>query len=611
MQTDVLSEHEPINSDSSGSSLEMYNPTQEEEALVKKVDKLFDAAKEYRAKYDGNWIEYYRLFRGKNWTQARPSYRNSEVINMIWKTIQSQVPLMTDRQPQITYLPQGPEDIELADILSKIADQEWRSKNWSKTLLEVIYDGSIYCNGHAELGFDPNACGGVGEIFFKSEDIFHIYPCPDSKDVNEDFREFHIAEPLSLKEIRRRWPTNGKYVKPDIDEEPNDKENFNKQIYMRNLPSDWGVINGEKKPSSSKRALVITTYWYPEDTDEESKTETGADGIPKVTFIQKRKWPNGRKTVRANNVILYDGPNPYDDGKIPYQKFDNYFLPHEYWGQGDIENLKSPQKILDKIVNFILDVLIMTGNPIWILDSNSGVDGDNLFNRPGEIVVKNPGTDVHREMGTQLQPYVMNMLEYAQQWVRDVSGDTEVSSGVRPEGVNSGYAISQLMEASKTRLRQKSKNLDMMLQQVGQQFLSRIQQFWSIPQVIRLTNDQNVNGMEFFKFHVVNEPQNDGTVKRIAKVQKITQTPEQTQISPEQSYSFDGKFDVKVSTGSLLPFSRVENENKLLQYYDRGIIDREEVLKGSAYPNYEQVLARMNEKDQAKAQAQAQAQQAH
>jgi hypothetical protein len=72
-----------------------------------------------------------------------------------------------------------------------------------------------------------------------------------------------------------------------------------------------------------------------------------------------------------------------------------------------------------------------------------------------------------------------------------------------------------------------------------------------------------------------------------------------------QQYETRGKFDVRVTTGSSLPFAKSEKEQKLLNYFDRGIIDEEEVLKGSDYPNYQAVLQRVEQKKMMAAQAQA------
>jgi hypothetical protein len=202
----------------------------------------------------------------------------------------------------------------------------------------------------------------------------------------------------------------------------------------------------------------------------------------------------------------------------------------------------------------------------------------------------------------------MQLMTQMENYIQTISGANDISQGAS-SSMNSGYAIAQLMEASRTRIRQKSKFLDMMLQNAGQQYRSRVFQFYSAPRMFRLTNDDK--SFSYFKMQVENYPDQDGIDKRVAKVTPYKRTEDgQYQQQSTQELMISGDFDVRVSTGSLLPFSRVENEQKLMQYFDRGIIDAEEVLKGTEYPNYTSVLERMQMKAQQAAEAEMQAQQA-
>jgi len=160
--------------------------------------------------------------------------------------------------------------------------------------------------------------------------------------------------------------------------------------------------------------------------------------------------------------------------------------------------------------------------------------------------------------------------------------------------------------------------MDLYLQNCGQQYLSRLFQFRTAPQVYRLTGKDGAN--KYFKMHVEDFEKTRTAIDPLTGIERQEPTGEMGKrmivqpygpngYDPDQmqKYEIQGKFDVRVSTGSNLPFAREEKEQRLLQYFDRGLIDREEVLKGSDYPNWEPVLQRMEEKEAMMAQQEQQA----
>lgn len=583
-----------------------YNPTPEEEKAIKLVEKCFSKAKAARKVYDEKWLDYYKMFRGRQWKDSRPSYRHSEVINLIFRAIQSEVPILTDRLPRPTYIPQEPQDFPLANVLNDVIDADWTSGNWDQKFTEIVYDGHFYGAGFGSLKYDEEAMNGAGRIVFKSEEIFAAYPSPTAKNVNEENNYFVMAEPKEVEELKREYPDKAQYIKPDlIDIARRDKAHFTEQTRYKSPTDNRAIVEGGQTTydlDSTNEALRLELMIHDHECIEEEKNETNAQGELEILYVQKLKYPQGRKIVTINGVLCEDGPLEFEDKKFPYLRWLNYILPREFWGISEVEQLESPQKIFNKLISFSLDVLTLMGNPVWIVDSGSGVDTDNLTNRPGLIIEKEPGSEVRREEGVQLQPYVLQMIDRMKIWFDDVSGSNDVSRGAKPEGVTAASAIQALQEAAQTRLRQKTRNIDAFMQDFGQMYLSRVMQYYTAPRVFRLTNDQNVT--RYFKFHVDTEPVIDemtGQVigeKRVAKVRNYEQSPVDGQyyLGEEQQYNADASFDVKISTGSSLPFEKDRIEQQSYALFDRQIIDAEEVLKNIKYPNYEEVLKRQSDR---------------
>ncbi len=592
--TGLLSEHEAAPKGGSSPTTQNYQPTTEESKQIKRVEKLFKKAKTFKAQYDEKWLDWYKMFRGKQWKEQRPSYRHSEVINLVFQTIQSQVPIITDTRPKFEIMPQEPTDFELADILNELSEADWAKNNWQMALTEVIYEGHFYGTGLSCMKFEPDE----DKITYESTDPFYFFPDPSATDVNTKSDYCVVAEPMDVSKIRRKWPENGKYVASDLADLMRGSKTDLGPVRFKS-PQDRNMImegSSIQDVGDKDKALVMTLYErYCEDVGDPTDVTDPETG--EVRQEETLKYPNGKKIVIANGVLLEEGPNPYEDGDFPYQRWQNYVLPREFWGMSEIEQLEGPQKTFNKLVSFVLDVLTLMGNPIWVVDTTSGVDTDNLFNKPGLVVEKEPGSEVRREEGVQLQPYVLQVIDRMKDWFDQVAGSQDVSRGVNPGGVTAAAAIAGLQDAAQTRIRQKSRNLDCYLQNLGQQYISRVFQFYTSPQVFRLTGKDGAN--KYFKFNV----KDDGQGNKSAVVERYSDDGLSMGIN---EYQVRGKFDVRVTTGSSLPFSKAEKEDRLTKLFQLGIIDEEEVLKGLDYPNYQAVLDRVKQKQMEAAQAGAQ-----
>ena len=377
------------------------------------------------------------------------------------------------------------------------------------------------------------------------------------------------------------------------------------------------VMEGGGSPEgSSDKSLKITAYLLDDEIIEEKKDLCGEDGQPllgedgqpQAEYEQKKKYPNGRKVVIASGIVLEDGPNGYEDGKFPKARLVNYLLPREFWGQSEIEQLESPQMIFNKLVSFALDTLTFTGNPIWVVPSSSGIDTDNLFNTPGLVVEYDGATPPTRQEGTQLQPYVLQLIDRMREWFDGVSGANDSTKGVRPDGVTAGNAIASLQEAAQTRIRLKSRMVDAFLQDLGQLYLSRVLQFYTAPRVFRLTG--NEQSQQFFKFHIDTQVDEHGEERKVARVTPYNNNPDTGAVGEgnQQDHPMSGKLDVKVVTGSSLPFAKLEKFSMAKEMFGMGIFDAEEVLKASDIPNWQAILERVQARQAAAAQAQAGAQ---
>lgn len=567
--------------------------------LARKIELLFDKYKRARADYDYDWMENYKFFRGRQWLEPRPAYRNAEVINIVWQAIQSQVPILTDSRPKFEFIPEEPSDVKFAEIMNELAEADWQGKNWLMVLTELLYDAKIYGTAISQLEWDQNENLGRGDLCYESTELFYCYPDPQARQINDRrSRGFIYAEPMTLEEIRRKWK-KGRYVTADtLDLLKETKVDLN-PLRFRSPRGDRQIYEsarlGGSQDTPESKALVITAYYHCDEMDEIERMVEGSDGAEKRIYELKLRYPKGRKVVVANGIVLEDGPNPYEDGKFPFCKLVNYPLPREFWGENEINQLKGPQRMFNKIISYALDILVLTGNPIWIVDTTSKVDTDKLNNAPGLVVEKTPGSEVRREAGVQLQPYVLQLMDRVKEYVETISGSQDITRGIPTGGVTAASAIADLQNAAQTRMRQQSRNIDAYLQDFGQQYLARVMQYYTVDKVFSYVGTDEVR--QFFRA-VIKKSENN---ERILEVQRYDENKQPLPVVDE--YVLKGKLDVRVTTGTALPFSKAQLKQEMLQLFDRGLIDRQEYFKQTDFPNWTAVDQRLAEKEQAQAEA--------
>lgn len=613
----VLAPNQPIPKDIPG---EDAQPSEAERQLAKQIDKLFEKSAKWRKRYDKDWVDNYKMFRGQQWLTKRPSYKHREVINLIFQTIQSQGSVMLDTRPQVGFLPQDPSDLPFSEILAQLFQADWDKNNWLDEVAQVVFDAHIYSVGNSYAGYNPDINGGLGGIEFCCKDPFEFYPDPDATNVNKKSEWFICAEPMDIDKVKRKWADSPyiDQIKPDLEDLSYAKRQIQTLSRTKNVDAD---ISSERVSSgvdvddyNRDKVLVITAYLKPSDTEQIEKDDLTSDG--EKLYITKLKYPRGRKVVKIGQFIMEDGELPYDHLEFPYQRLVNYILPREYFGISEVENTKGPQMIFNKLVNFSLDVLTLMGNPIWKVPVEGNVNTRKLINQPGLIVEYANGNvgEPRREEGVQLQPFVLDLIDRMEKWFNDAAGTQDVTRGINPPGVTANAAIENLLEAAQKRIKQKMRNVDSYMRDFGKQWVSLVMQYYTAPQVFRLTNKDGSN--EFFRFNVEERPvmgppgpngepavqeldaAGNPKFKKVAIVGKYTDRGNGGLEPPEvpSEYEVRGDMDVKVNTTSGLAFNKAENEQRLFQLFDRGIIDEKEVLVKMEYPNADAIIQRLEEK---------------
>lgn len=563
--------------------------TIEEQETVRKIYSLFNRSKrasaKFRNKLKPNW-EF--VVDQAQWPHRLPKYRHQEVLNFTFSIIQSIIPVMTDNRPMVDVLPTEPEDRDFAAMLSGVIEDIWERINLDMRMVEVIFDALTLGTGITYVGWDKEMERGMGNIDVQVVDPIYCYPDPHAVDVNGKGSKFFIyTEPVFIGELKRRYPDKADRIgwsktKP---------ENTSKveTAYME-WDTGWNPEDQKDEEDGQDDTLLIRA-WVKSDETFEEESLIGNE----KKYIKKKKYPKGRYVEICNGVLLKDEENEFTDGLFPFAKLVDHAIPRQFWGIGEVEMLKSPQRIINKIHSWILDALNLTGKPVWIVDTSSQVDPDLITNEPGLVIPKTPGSEVRREPGIDIPPSMFNMFQMTKAAFDTINGLGELSQGQKPSGVTSGVAIESLQEAAQNRIRQKNRNFEYFLGDFGKLIISRIMQFYNVPRMIRILNSPS--GIpEFFEFSVSG---NQAMIKQI----ETDEASGETQYKDLKTANIKGFPDIRIAVGSALPYAKQQKAQMSLQLFDRQIIDAEEVLSSIQWPNKEVVIERQKQKMEQMAEA--------
>lgn len=457
---------------------------EEEKKLASWTHQKFKEAMLAKAPYTDRWLQYLNAWDNSLYENIHsPSYKTNHASNFIYSSIESMRPVLFDSNPRFEAIPVTPEGKEYSNDINTILDWEWYRTN----MQELLLANSIYTfalgTSVVMLPYvyedDGETDGNVTPIAVSP---FNLYPDPLATKI-EDCEYLIYANYMHVNKLKQEYPDKAEFL-------------YGADIQYSEL------VNDRNENARVDNQVLVLEVWCRDYTTIDVE-ETEEDGT--IVKKKKRKYPKGRVIISAPELglILEDKKNPYKSGRFPFFLFKDIDVPFQFWGEGEVKWLLSPQKQINDLYNQVIDNAKNTANAQWIIDKNAGIPKDSLTNRPGLIIRKNPGTDIHRESPPSMPMYVQEMISTLKMDVEVISGVHDVTRGETPSGIQSAAAIQALQEAAQTRIRLKVQLHENTLGVLGTEWVNRIKQFWKFNRIIpRKTNatkqmpEMQLNGVE-------------------------------------------------------------------------------------------------------------------
>lgn len=464
-------------------------------------------------------------------------YSSNHISNFIHATLETIRPIMTDNNPKFQALARTPEGKDMAEKVQLALNYEWDRTHMNTKLPKTLLTALKIGTGIFYLPWDPKK-DGIGQVRCIEVNPFNFFPDPMATTM-EDTEFVIYATYKNINIVKKLFPDSAE------------------KLTGTSVTHNELVQQEVQIPIANQ--ILILECWTRDYTYIDVEE---ADGSTK----RKRNYPLGRVITVASqqNIVLSDKPNPYKDGKFPFVVVKDYDIPFQFWGNGDVEQLLSPQYSLNELNNAVIDHAKLTANSPWIIDKNAGVPFNSLTNEQGLVIRINPGTNVRREQPASMPNYVPQKIMELKDDMESIAGIHNSTRGQAGDSVVAAQAIMALQEAGQSRIRLKVKIMEEALSELATMWYARMQQFWKKDRIIRVAD---INGK--------------------VTMENLTKS------------DLDEDFDIIITAGSTMPVNR----NAMLDLMIRlgqtpaedglPMVDREAIMEFVPISNKQGILERM------------------
>ncbi len=419
------------------------------------VEDVYKGSQPYLVNLAMKWEENIRFFMGDQYIYFNETRRRFEpipvtkfnqflprpVTNLILPIIQTLTSIFTRQKPSATVRANSNDesDVNAAKLADRIQDAKWEiDEETLKHITAVLI--ALICGTVIRKDFWDSSKGPVSGMLGENvgdSDVEMIDPFRFIPDLNGEsyFIEANL-QPISW--IKQQYG----------------KMEFGYTGLAEKVKEDTGLSAVMQLHQRLKTASGTGSNWG----SSESSTDLKGFSVLKEAYIKPTKnHPSGIMIVVADGKTLYARECPYFDPRYsdswhPYTFFHYQKIPFRWHGLSIVDNLLKLQQRLNSIDALIILNRMTMAIPQWLKPIGCGVQEGYLSGAPGLEIPYNPvganGVKPEKLLGTGLPGDIIKERQDVIEAMHRISGDNEVLSGLRPEGVNTAAAMNMVLEQS-------------------------------------------------------------------------------------------------------------------------------------------------------------------
>ena len=619
----------------------------------KLVDETQSLWKTYSKKREtwANHAQEDREFRlGKQWTadQKRILEERGQaplVVNRIHPAVEAAKALITANKPQFRVSPREDSDNQVAQAMNGLLEYIWQISEGNTVMRRIVDDYYVTGMGAALVYVDPMMDMGKGEVCIHDIDPLDLYIDPNSRHPFADDAENIIISRLYTKDqAKSLYPMYKKAIgnastenfltdrpstsreddgettwpeTPDVQTIANfgDSDEYirgyeryypimvdhyrvfetmtggedllTEEEYAEYLEQPAWIIQGqivvekEQAESAIQQLQTIHQQRVQEATAQGRLDLPGEPEIKQITF--KELVDMGQidvvvvPTKRIKQCVIMGDKHLYSR-VLPIDKYPIVFFMNQHtrtpYPMSDVRMVKGMQEYINKTRSLIIAHATTSTNTKILIPSGS-VDMrefEQKWAQPGVAIE----VDFDQGQPTPVQPTPLPNELYSNEMTakNDIDhqlGLYEMTMGNSAVAPHTYKATVSLDEFGQRKMKSKLADIEAGLNRLGQVAIPIMQQLYTTQKVVRLIQPNNS-----MNEYTVNKRLFDDKSGAIKILNDITV----------------GKYDVVVVTGSTMPTNRMAQLEMYMDAYEKGIIDKQEVLKKTEVFDMEGVLQR-------------------
>lgn len=559
-----------------------------EQELVRQGRTLFQSASDGRRRYDWEWLTRDLYRRGYQFSRYDASNRtvvlsSRSQVKIPINLVQAQMRIIRNQvvafKPKWEVLPKSIDEQSLnnARYSGRLLDYFYDSNNLKNLIKRTVTQGLTYSvGGPWQIGFDPDANDGKGDVFIWLIDTYDFYIDPYARTLEEAEYCFKaVRRPLAEIKSNPNYTFRDDLQHGEYKIAASEYKQFLLQALTQhsqaNQTQDDGAIVYEwyQKVRVTESNVDEIKKQLKENDQDAEELRQGETVIRAVTFLDLLSDPLRVQTFRRSD--------------FPFVMYLADVEPTSLYGESWIKHIIPMNRVVNMLESSILEYHNIFAKGRLAIQKNSGTR--IVANQHGQIVEYNAGalppTAIPiAPLPNSYQIQIDNMRRY----IEDIGGAHDVSMGRIPTGVKSGVGIAELKSADSTNQQDLVDNLQEFLIDVAHKVLYEVSQNYDVPRLIEALG----KGGQPEHFAVIGEDYS-----------KNRKNKNEVKIGPDV---FDlavigKKNQIRVTVGSWLAYTKSAQHDKLKELYEAQLIDQKTFLEHAEFNDVDGIVERTRQEE--------------